>query len=421
MAGEVLVGEDEPDIRRLVVLHLEREGFRCRTATSGSDALAEVRAAVPDLVVLDLMLPELDGLEVCRRLRRDANTASVPIIMLTAKSDEVDRIVGLEIGADDYVAKPFSPKELVARVRAVLRRAHPDPATPVLSVGPITLDPARHLASAHGRPIVLTPKEFDLLQALLEAAGRVLSREYLLNRVWGYARADAIESRTVDVHVRRLRAKLGDAGSRVGEFRRISVRDGRAMTQAFVHFLRRSIARKLTLTLVGFVVVTMIVAGLYLNRALEAFALDTLEVRLASFGRLMHDEARALVLRRAPAEDFHAFTLRGSRPTASRVTVIAADGRVLGDSEVAVDDLPRVENHGTRPEVLAALAGGVGRDRRTSATIGASLLYVALPITDDGKVIGVIRVALPVSVVTSSFARIHRVMLLGGLVALVVA
>src|SRR5262249_2189797 len=182
---------------------------------------------------------------------------------------------------------------------------------------------------------------------------------------------------------------------RDGEIRWISVRDrdGRAMTQAFVHFLRRSIARKLTLTLVGFVVVTMIVAGLYLNRALEAFALDTLEVRLAGFGRLMHDEARALVLRRAPPEDFHAFTLRGSRPTASRVTVIAADGRVLGDSEVAVDDLPRVENHGTRPEVLAAFAGGVGRDRRTSATIGASLLYVALPITDDGKVIGVIRVA----------------------------
>src|SRR5256885_746851 len=137
------------------------------------------------------------------------------------------------------------------------------------------------------------------------------------------------------------------------------------MTRAFVHFLRRSIARKLTLTLVGFVAVTTIAAGLYLNRALEAFAVDTLEVRLASIGRLLHDEARGLVLRRASPADFRAFTLRGSRPTASRVTVIAADGRVLGDSEVAVDDLPRVENHGARPEVLAALAGGVGRDRRT--------------------------------------------------------
>jgi len=114
MAREVLVVEDEPDIRRLVVLHLERDGFRCRTAANGPDALREVKAAVPDLVILDLMLPELDGLEVCRRLRRDAGTAAVPIIMLTAKSDEVDRVVGLEIGADDYVAKPFSPKELVA-------------------------------------------------------------------------------------------------------------------------------------------------------------------------------------------------------------------------------------------------------------------------------------------------------------------
>ena len=193
------------------------------------------------------------------------------------------------------------------------------------------------------------------------------------------------------------------------------------MIQAFVHFLRRSIARKLTVTLVGFVAVTMIVAGLSLNRALEAFALDTLEARLASIGRLLHDEARTLMTRRASPEEFHAFALRGSRPTASRITVIAADGRVLGDSDVPVEDLPRVENHGKRPEVLAAFAGGIGRDRRTSVTIGASLLYVALPITHDGKVIGVIRVALPVSAVTSSYAAIHRVMLLGGLVALVVA
>jgi phosphate regulon transcriptional regulator PhoB len=224
MAREVLVVEDEPDIRRLVVLHLERDGFRCRTATTGSDALREVKVAVPDLVVLDLMLPGVDGLEVCRRLRRDATTASVPIIMLTAKSDEVDRIVGLEVGADDYVGKPFSPKELVARVRAVLRRSHPDPAPPVLTVGPITLDATRHAVSRNGQAIVLTPKEFDLLQALLEAAGRVLSREFLLNRVWGYARADVIESRTVDVHVRRLRAKLGDAGSRIATVKSVGYR-----------------------------------------------------------------------------------------------------------------------------------------------------------------------------------------------------
>jgi two-component system phosphate regulon sensor histidine kinase PhoR len=193
------------------------------------------------------------------------------------------------------------------------------------------------------------------------------------------------------------------------------------MTQAFVHFLRRSIARKLTLTLLGFVAVTMVAAGLYLNHALEAFALDTLEVRLASIGRLLHDEARALMARSASPAEFRAFALRGSRPTGSRITVIAADGWVLGDSEVAADELPRVENHGQRPEVLAALAGGVGRHRRTSATIGASLLYVALPIADGPRVIGVIRMALPVSAVTSSYAAIHRVMLAGGLVALAVA
>jgi phosphate regulon transcriptional regulator PhoB len=224
MAREVLVVEDEPDIRRLVVLHLERDGFRCRTAANGLDALREAKASVPDLVVLDLMLPELDGLEVCRRLRSDTTTAGVPIIMLTAKSDEVDRVVGLEVGADDYVAKPFSPKELVARVRAVLRRARPSQPTRALTVGPVTLDPERHAVTLGGRALQLTPKEFDLLQALLEAAGRVLSREYLLNHVWGYARADEIESRTVDVHVRRLRAKLGDAGSRIATIKSVGYR-----------------------------------------------------------------------------------------------------------------------------------------------------------------------------------------------------
>jgi phosphate regulon transcriptional regulator PhoB len=214
---QVLVVEDEPDIRDLIVLHLAREGFRCRTAGSGPDALSEVRAARPDLVVLDLMLPGLGGLEVCRRLRAERGTASLPIIMLTAKADEVDRVVGLELGADDYVVKPFSPKELVARVRAVLRRARPAAAVgaPVLRVGSLRLDPDRHLVTVGERSLTLTPKEFDLLQSLMESAGRVLSREQLLARVWGYVHAEEIESRTVDVHVRRLRAKLGGEGRRI--------------------------------------------------------------------------------------------------------------------------------------------------------------------------------------------------------------
>jgi phosphate regulon transcriptional regulator PhoB len=218
----IVVVEDEPDIRNLIVHHLESDGFRCRTAATGPDALAAVRAAMPDLVVLDLMLPGMDGLEVCRRLR--ATAASLPIIMLTAKADEIDRVVGLELGADDYIVKPFSPKELVARVRAVLRRAQPADGTRPLQAGGVALDPARHRVTVAGAEIGLTPKEFELLQTLMEAAGRVLSREQLLSRVWGYARADEIESRTVDVHVRRLRAKLGAAGSRIATVKTIGYR-----------------------------------------------------------------------------------------------------------------------------------------------------------------------------------------------------
>jgi len=224
MAQDVLVVEDEPDIRSLIVFHLTRDGFRCRTAATGPTALAELRARRPDLLILDLMLPETDGLEVCRRIRADPATATLPIIMLTARADEVDRVVGLEMGADDYVVKPFSPKELVARVRAVLRRSRPAEGAAVLRGGAITVDPGRHAVTVAGRPVALTPKEFDLLRALIEAGGRVLTREHLLDRVWGYAHADEIESRTVDVHVRRLRAKLGDEGRRVATVKGVGYR-----------------------------------------------------------------------------------------------------------------------------------------------------------------------------------------------------
>jgi len=193
------------------------------------------------------------------------------------------------------------------------------------------------------------------------------------------------------------------------------------MLGRLIHFLRRSIAWKLTLTLVGFVAVTTLLAGLYLNRALEAFAVDTLEAHLASTGRLLHDEARAVLARGAGAGEARAFVVRVAAPTGSRVTLIATDGRVLGDSEVAPEDLARVENHAGRPEVREALAGRVARDLRTSATTGAPFLYVALPVTDGSRVLGVLRLALPLAMVTSSYAAIHRVMLLGGLVALLAA
>jgi len=215
MASRVLIVEDERDIRDLVLFHLEREGFQVSSASSGEEALRQVRHAGPDLVLLDLMLPAMGGLEVCRKLRQDPATAALPIVMLTAKGDEVDRVLGLELGADDYIVKPFSPKELLARVRAVLRRAKLAPGAPAIAIGTLAIDPGTRTVTVQGAPLTLTHKEFELLGALADAQGRVLSREFLLDRVWGYSRASEIESRTVDVHVRRLRVKLGPEGRRI--------------------------------------------------------------------------------------------------------------------------------------------------------------------------------------------------------------
>ncbi len=215
MPSRVLIVEDEPDIRGLLAFHLEREGYQVATCRSGTEALSMVGDSPPDLLLLDLMLPGLDGLEVCRRLRREPRTASLPIVMLTAKREEVERVLGLELGADDYVVKPFSPKEVVARIRAVLRRSRPSSGDAPTAVGNLVIDVARHTVHVDEVPVVLTPKEFDLLRALVEARGRVLSREFLLDRVWGYAAASEIESRTVDVHVRRLRVKLRGEGHRI--------------------------------------------------------------------------------------------------------------------------------------------------------------------------------------------------------------
>jgi DNA-binding response OmpR family regulator len=216
MAAVVLVVEDEPDIRDLVVLHLDRAGYRCHVATAGPEAVEAAKRVTPDLVVLDVMLPGMDGMEVCRRLRADPHTAAIPVIMLTARTEELDRVIGLEIGADDYVTKPFSPRELVARVRAVLRRVRGTvPNEPSTAVGGLVVDRGRHEVRLDGAPIALTRTEFDLLDTLVEARGRLLTREQLLSRVWGYARADDIASRTVDVHVHRLRAKLRGEGERL--------------------------------------------------------------------------------------------------------------------------------------------------------------------------------------------------------------
>jgi len=213
--AHVLVIEDSPDIADLVRHFLERAGHTITLIGSGSEGLRRARADRPDLVILDLMLPGLDGLHVCQALRAEPATSSVPIIMLTARGEETDRIRGLELGADDYVTKPFSPKELVARVAALLRRVErpAQPAESVLQYGPVTIDIGRHRVLVDSREIRLTAKEFLLLQYLVEHRGRVLSRDLLLTDVGGYQYTGG--TRTVDVHVRRLREKLPEVGTAI--------------------------------------------------------------------------------------------------------------------------------------------------------------------------------------------------------------
>jgi two-component system phosphate regulon response regulator PhoB len=210
MKPKILVVDDEPDALEVLGYKLREAGFAPVFAKDGQRALAAVRDERPALIVLDLMLPEVDGLEVCKILRRDPATASIPILMLTARAAEMDRIVGLELGADDYVTKPFSPRELVLRIKKLLARARQadDPAAH-LRLGDLDLDASRHIVQIKGQPLTLTATEFKLLDLLARRRGRVQTRERLLQDVWGYE--NPIDTRTVDTHMRRLREKLGPA------------------------------------------------------------------------------------------------------------------------------------------------------------------------------------------------------------------
>ena len=216
----VLVAEDDPDIGSLLEHYLKKAGFLPVVVLSGRDVMPQIKREMPELVVLDLMLPGLDGLQLCKAIRADASTAGIPIIMLTAKAEESDRIVGLELGADDYITKPFSPNEVVARVKALLRRAHrAAPPDNRLAYGGLSVDVDRHVVKINGNEVKLTAKEFLLLQYLMQHRGRVLSRDLLLSDVWSYSYTGG--TRTVDVHVRRLREKvpmLADAIVTVKQF-----------------------------------------------------------------------------------------------------------------------------------------------------------------------------------------------------------
>jgi two-component system phosphate regulon response regulator PhoB len=211
---KILIAEDEKDVRALVCTALRNAGFFPIEASNGPGALETARKQIPELIVLDLMLPGMHGLDVCKALKIAPETKGIPIIMLTAKAEEVDRIVGLELGADDYMTKPFSPRELILRIQGILRRASGQPEEPAITrMGDIAVDRTQHRVTVNGKPLELTATEFKLLATLIERRGRVQSRDVLLNDVWSYE--TAIDTRTVDTHVRRLREKLGKAARHI--------------------------------------------------------------------------------------------------------------------------------------------------------------------------------------------------------------
>jgi two-component system phosphate regulon response regulator PhoB len=226
MGSRILVVEDEADLAELIAFNLRQAGHAVQVVHGGAAGLAEIRRQRPDLVLLDLMLPDISGLEVCRRLRREKETVHLPVLMLTAKGEELDRVVGFEVGADDYVVKPFSPRELMLRVEAILRRAQlvavGDSERQSITVGHMSIDVPAHRVSVAGEEIPLTALEFRLLMDLATRMGRVQSRDALLERVWGYA--PGIETRTVDTHVKRLREKLGAASQYIETVRGVGYR-----------------------------------------------------------------------------------------------------------------------------------------------------------------------------------------------------
>ncbi len=223
MPGRVLIVEDEQDVRDLLVLTLRNAGYQTITADSGPEALRKTANENPDLILLDIMLPSMSGTEICRRIRGEAATAGTPIIIVSAKTDEVDKILGLELGADDYVTKPFSPRELVLRVKKLLDRTRGDTGkSDRLAIGDLVVDRSRHQVTFRGSEIILTPTEFKLLSLLMERRGRVQTRDRLLTDVWDYEAS--IDTRTVDTHVRRLREKLGPASDYVETVRGVGYR-----------------------------------------------------------------------------------------------------------------------------------------------------------------------------------------------------
>jgi two-component system phosphate regulon sensor histidine kinase PhoR len=407
----VQIVEDSPDIAELIRHYLKRAGYDTTVAGSGRDALTKARQSTPDLVVLDIMLPDLDGLQVCQALRSDPATSKVPILMLTAKGEEADRVRGLELGADDYVTKPFSPKELVARVGALLRRAgRAQEPVSSLRYGPLVINLDRHEVCVGDDEIKLTAKEFLLLQYLLEHRGPRAVARPAADRCLGLS----VHGR----HAHGGRARAADpredpAAGDVARDREAVRLQARRPARAAVTFRTRTFLAAFAATSLALLVSTILV-----EQSMRASLLRDIESTLTNEARLTAEllAHRDLV---GPLADADAEADALGRAIGARVTLIAADGTVLGDSEVAAADLPALENHATRDEVVEALRTGAGTAVRHSHTTTVDTEYVAVAVRDSP--VAVARVALPLASIEERVGHVRRLALVAVMVGLIVA
>ncbi len=406
--ARVLIAEDHADIADLIAHSLQKAGHTTTIVGTGAEVLKRLRAAPADIVVLDLMLPGMDGLLVCQAVRQEPALASTPILMLTARGEEADRVRGLELGADDYVTKPFSPKELAARVAALLRRAHRPPSTGnIVTYGPIEIDVDRHKILLAGADVRLTAKEFLLLQYLIEHRGRVLSRDRLLTDVWGYQYTGG--TRTVDVHIRRLREKLPILSGAINTVKQFGYQlDEREPSS--VTFRSRFFLAAFFTTAIALALSTWLVSAT-LGPAMREDIQQSLMRQAVLAAELLNG--------RVDLADPEAEAEQLGRRIQARVTLIAADGQVMGDSDVDRAALPTLENHLTREEIIAARDNGCGAGARDSHTTGIETTYAACRVVNSS--VAFVRVALPLTVVQQRIWNVGRASLLGLGVALAVA
>ena len=391
MSTRVLVVEDDPDIAELVARYLEKAGYTATRVSSGRDALDAVRAKAPDLIVLDVMLPHVDGLEVCRLLRANEHTASIPIIMLTARAEESERIVGLEMGADDYLAKPFSPNELVARVRALLRRAQ----RARRAVGAAALARRDRRRSRPAYRLARRPRGRAHREGI-SAAGvsPAASRPGLVAR--RPARAGVgLSLHRRNAHGRRPRApaprEAAAVDRRAGHGQAVRIQTGRSAVTSRTGTFQA----KFFFAALASAVIALVVAGALFAAMMRSEVNDEIGATLVAQARLAADLLAPQLVRRSTDSELDAEADRLGALTGTRVTLIAPDGRVVGDSSETLEGVAAMENHGLRPEVVEARAGGLGRAERHSDTLNIDMLYVAVPVRHPA--IAFVRVALPLT------------------------